>query len=380
MKQSLKFVVGFLLVSLVINNCQRSGSEADYGNKYLLTETSSGIHLDTAWVKLADHLGAIDKDMGLASVDVAEFSNNSKYVVSGASKGFDLVVWDVKAGEAVWSYKCKDQIEIACFSPDDEYLIVGGKFNKMMILNVNDWSLYELRNIGTSIESIKFSHDANWFAVGQGNGEISIYSYPQFEKIKTVIHTPKDKMYEIRNEPRADINSVDYSSNDKYLISGGMDGKIKIWDTENMDLIRTLPGHNASIKSVAISPQGTCIASASTSQQGRPENSIKIWDFETGDLIHTLTFPLGMEAVEFTPDGKYLAGGGREGFNQKDHIEEQGHIYFYSIPEDPVNQPIMQVHKEPVFRSEYLRFNKEGSKLVSGHEDGTVRLWDVIYN
>lgn len=380
MKQSLKFVIGFLLVSLVINNCRRSGSEAEYGNKYLLTETSPGMHLNSVWVKLADHLGEMDKEMGLASVDVAEFSNNSKYVVSGASLGYDLLVWDVNTGEKVWESHCTDQIEVSCFSPDDSLLLVGGKFNKLLVWKTADWSLHKEIDLETSVESVTFTHAADRFAAGLGNGKIILFSYPEFKQLKKVVHTSEGKLYEIRGDKRADVNGVDFSNDDKYLVSGGMDGSIKIWDTDEMELIETLPGHNASVKSVKISPKNTCIASASTGQNGRPENSIKIWDFESGKLIHTLTFPLGMETVDFTPDGKYLAGAGMEGKVLGESTGEQGHIYFYSIPEDPVNQPIMQVHKEPVFRSEYLQFNKEGSKLVSAHEDGTVRLWDVMYN
>lgn len=380
MKQSLKFVLGFLLVSLVINNCQRSGSEADYGNKYLLTETSPGMYINSVWVKLADHLGAEDKEMGLASVDVAEFSSNSEYIVSGASLGYDLLVWDVKTGQKVWGYRCTDQIEVSCFSPNDSLLLVGGKFNKLLVWKVADWSLQKEIELKSSVESVSFTHAGDRFAAGLGNGKITLFSYPGFEQLKTVVHTSEGKLYEIRGDQRADVNGVDFSIDDKYLVSGGMDGFIKIWNAEEMELIETLPGHNASVKSVKISPNNTCIASASTGQNGRPENSIKIWDFETGNLIHTLTFPLGMETVDFTPDGKYLAGAGMEGKVLGESTGEQGHIYFYSIPVDPVNQPIMQVHKEPVFRSEYLQFNSEGSKLVSAHEDGTVRLWDVVYN
>jgi hypothetical protein len=32
------------------------------------------------------------------------------------------------------------------------------------------------------------------------------------------------------------------------------------------------------------------------------ENAIKMWDFKSGDLMHTLTFPAGMEAVEFSSE------------------------------------------------------------------------------
>jgi WD40 repeat protein len=378
MKQSLKFIIGFLLVSITINNCQRQGSDQSFGNQYLFTKSTPRIDIEPLWIKLGDHTGIIDKEMGKASVDVAEFSNKSNLVVSGASNGYDLIVWNIATGQRVWQYLCDDEIEVASFSPDDKFLLGGGKFNKLYIWNTDNWTMHREMDFRSSVESITFSHAGKYMALGCGDGKILLFNAETLELIKTLIHTPEHLISDFPLKNRADVNAVDFSVDDKFLISGGMDGKIKIWNTENWQLLRTLKGHNASVKSVEINPQKTCIASASVAQNGRPDNSIKIWNFETGKLIHTLSFPLGMEAVRFTPNGKFLAGGGREGLYQEEG--EQGNIYFYSIPEDPINQPIMQVHKEPVFRSEYLHFNKKGNMLVSSHEDGTVRLWKVIYN
>ncbi len=381
MKQSLKFILGFLLVSLIINNCKRSGSESSHGNRYLLTASSPRIGIQPIWAKVGDHRGKVNEEMGLASVDVAQFSNGSKYIVSGASLGYDLMIWDVATGNKVWEHRCSDEIEIACFSPDDRFVMAGGKFNKIFIWDTLDWSLNREMEFAASVEFMTFSNNNGYFAVGLGNGEIKLFDGQNFNLLKTAIHTTREVMNSLPlGKDRADVNSLDFSLDDRYLVSGGMDGKIKIWQVSDMSLVKTLSGHNASIKSVRIHPYNKCIASASVQQKNRPDNSIKIWDFETGNLIHTLSFPLGMEAVDFSPNGKYLAGGGREGFDHEDYEGEQGHIYFYAIPDDPVNQPIMQVHKEPVFRSEYLHFNSNGSMLVSSHEDGTVRLWDVEYS
>ena len=382
MKQSLKFILGFLFISVFHNNCNQSGTDSSYGNRYLLTASSPRIGINHIWTNLGDHLGKENQEMGLASVDVAEFSNQLKYIVSRSSLGYDLIVWEVSSGKKIWEYQCKDEIETGCFSPEDKYVLAGGKFNTIYIWQVNDWTLHKQLDFDASVEYMTFSNNNEYLAIGLGNGKIKLFHAGNFEYLKTSTHTPKEVMDTLTSSKnRADVNSLDFSLDDQYLVSGGMDGKIKVWRVEDMSLVKTLAGHDASIKSVRIHPRNKCIASASVAQEevNRMDNSIKIWDFETGDLIHTLTFPLGMEAVDFSPDGNYLAGGGREGFHNNDSDEEQGHFYFYNIPEDPINQPIMQVHKEPVFRSEYLHFSNDGSMLVSSHEDGTVRLWNVEY-
>ena len=52
-------------------------------------------------------------------------------------------------------------------------------------------------------------------------------------------------------------------------------------------------------------------------------------------------------------------------------------IYVYRIPADPLKEEITPVTRKPEFRSEYLHFSRDGKQLVTAHEDGTVRLWQV---
>lgn len=99
-------------------------------------------------------------------------------------------------------------------------------------------------------------------------------------------------------------NSVIISPNRKMLISGGRDGKIKLWDLETGELLNILAGHTSSVESIAISSDSQLLASSSS------DTTIKLWNLNTGKLLHTFTGHSGVvSSVALSPDSQILASG-----------------------------------------------------------------------
>ena len=99
------------------------------------------------------------------------------------------------------------------------------------------------------------------------------------------------------------ITSVAFSPDGKTIASASNDKTIKLWNLEGK-LLNTLSGHGDSVYSVAFSPDGKTIASASI------DKTIKLWNLE-GQLLHTLSgHSDGVISVAFSPDGKAIASAG----------------------------------------------------------------------
>jgi WD40 repeat protein len=110
-----------------------------------------------------------------------------------------------------------------------------------------------------------------------------------------------------------------YSPKNRLLASGDADQKVRLWNAstgkEVMSLPRQrdLPGHTNYVMSVAFSPDGERLASASWQE-------VIVWDTRTGAKLQTLRGLVGsVQSVAFSADGKRLAAAG--GYKGKGEIK-----------------------------------------------------------
>jgi WD40 repeat protein/serine/threonine protein kinase len=152
-----------------------------------------------------------------------------------------------------------------------------------------------------------------------------------------------------------EVWSVAFSPDGSRLASASGDKTIKIWDTASGRELRTLEGHLDEVWSVAFSPDGNRLASASWDQ------TIKVWDLASGQVRTLKGHTHRVWSVAFSPDGSRLASGSWD--------------KTIKVWDTASWEPrTLEGHTNWV-RS--VAFSPDGSWLASASEDRTIKVWDT---
>ncbi|HWB11201.1 MAG TPA: protein kinase [Pirellulales bacterium] len=155
-----------------------------------------------------------------------------------------------------------------------------------------------------------------------------------------------------------EVFCVALSPDGSLVASGSKDHTVRIWNAATGEPLRTLRGHDDEVNGVAFSPDGAALASAS--EEGR----LCVWDTVTWRLVHheidrerTALF-----GIAFSPDGELMAVG-----------DQRGRVRLWNTADWREFAPLTG-HSD---RASCVAFSPDGQTIVSGSEDRTLRLWDV---
>ncbi|QRW00987.1 hypothetical protein RhiJN_29005 [Ceratobasidium sp. AG-Ba] len=186
-------------------------------------------------------------------------------------------------------------------------------------------------------------------AVGHRDGSIQIWDRRNGKPVGEPFHVHTDS-----------VNSVGYSPDGAYIVSGSHDETVRIWDARTGQQVgEPLHGHTDWVFSVGYSPDGAYIVS------GSRDKTVQIWDARTGQQVgeplHGHTH--WVYSVGYSPDGTYIVSGS---------YDETVRIWDARTGQQ-VGEPL-HGHTAPVWS---VGYSPDSAYIVSGSYDKTVRIWDA---
>jgi WD40 repeat protein len=153
----------------------------------------------------------------------------------------------------------------------------------------------------SSAWGIAYSPDSTLLATGSlwspGDENVTIWDVATGEAVRV-----------IDNKEGAD--ELLFSNDGSLLITGGVDGFVRIWEVETGQLLKEIEADNSVIYGASLSPDGTILATAAAG------SDVRLWDLQSGERLLTLDGSEdGLVLVEFTADGEQLVtSGGQSGY------------------------------------------------------------------
>jgi WD40 repeat protein len=195
--------------------------------------------------------------------------------------------------------------------------------------------------------SLAFSPDGKLLASGGGDNCIRLWDPDTGKEVRML------EGHDSR------VTCSGFSGDGKRLVSAADNNDLRLWEVDTGKVMRRFYGHDAPVDRIALSPDGKVLAA------GGRGSKLLLWDTDTGKEVQSIPIDkgYGVLAMTFSPDGKYFA------FNNR---PDKG-IQLLDVADGKVIRAF-EGHKDNVYE---LAFTADGSTLISGSADATIRAWDV---
>jgi WD40 repeat protein len=196
------------------------------------------------------------------------------------------------------------------------------------------------------INSLAFSLADQFLAIG----------YDDFVQIWNI---KSGKPIQQLEKQKSNMTAITFSPKDsKILALGSMEGTVYLWNWSINKIVKQLPGHSASVNTLAFNSNGQRLAS------GGSDALIYLWKLSSDEKQQLKGHLDVVTQVQFDSNDEYLASASWDKT-----------VRLWNIKSDKPSKPdILEGHSAAV---NTLAFSPDGKTLVSGAMDNSIRLWDI---
>ena len=273
------------------------------------------------------------------------FKDNST-LISG-SQDHTLRAWNVDTGEQRWDRNVGSPVYTLAIPVHDPFFVAYGGANNDIRMRYTDDG-----NWRGSFDNIDWVHELafkpNSYILASGHslsGTISIWDVRNRDDVRHV--------QTLRGHTTI-VYSMAWSPDGQTLASASSGGTLRLWDPNNGINVAMLRGHTDLIDSLVWSPDGRLLASRSN------DGTVRIWDMDTQHTLHIIEQMAGShDSIAFHPDGQTLAIGSKREI---------------SLWNPHTGQRITTLIGHTDWITSVV-WSPDGQHLASSSHDATIRLW-----
>ena len=285
------------------------------------------------------------------AVNMAVFSPDGKYIASASDDG-TVKIWDVKTGKEIKKLIHPSDVEALSFSHDGRQIVSASFCDSIRIWDIDtENELLVLKpDYNGPIRSIEYSSNDEYVIWSAAYGMITLYD------IST--ESIMGELYERINGQG--LLYANISPDEKSIALACGDNTIRIWEIETYETHEyTLDMAEFCINSCKYSPDGKHIATASN------DGTVKIWDAETGNEIMALKENTRIaRSVSYSADGKFIVS-----------AYSDGEIIMWNSDTGDI---INRLKQEEVFTLQSATLDPNSNRIVLSTNVNKIRIWDVI--
>ncbi|KAL7418017.1 WD40-repeat-containing domain protein [Mrakia frigida] len=262
--------------------------------------------------------------------------------------------WSGICGRTITATDSKQVTRLA-ISPDKKVLAVAGHttvklYDIQSTTNNNPIATFEGHT--ANITSLAFHCEGKWIVTGSEDGSLKIWDTRTSHIQRNYDH-------------RSPVNDVVIHPNQGELVSCDQDGSVKVWDlAENTCTHELVPDADVPIRSVTIASDGSMLVA------GNNKGNCYVWKFEPGsdtDLQPVTMFPAHTKYITrvlLSPDVKHLATCSADKTVKIWSTEN----YEFKL------EKVLEGHQRWVWDA---AFSADSAYLVTASSDHVARLWEL---
>jgi len=181
-------------------------------------------------------------------------------------------------------------------------------------------------------------------------------------KIRTFRTDNGDPLWSIDNAHKGGVTALELSHNQKFLVSGGAAGEVRVWEMKTKDLVTHLKEHSAKVTKVHIFADDTYALSCGK------DRCILCWDLKNERRVTAHTQRMGgiNSIAVFNDERLYISTG------------QEKKITFWDLRQ---STPVNIINTSPIANEDdelqSISLSKDNKYFVTAGTMGVVRVWDA---